>query len=210
MVKKWCLNAVEGKYFADCATEDELYRMKTHAHRCLNYYQGESIVEEVNNLGKGFEEIFARISSNKKNALTTLLESITDDKIENLLKIYLGAIPDHSVMYSSHAIFSQVDANAFVGSFVKLSNEGKTKMIHFVRSHYHQAFGASNAEEMVHYYEADLNVLPEIVKLLREQANSFSSVEKLNIETMADAMTEAGDTIQILQIKREDKEKDNV
>ena len=55
-----------------------------------------------------------------------------------------------------------------------------------------------------------MNVLPEIVKLLREQANSFSSVEKLNIETMADAMTEAGDTIQILQIKREDKEKDNV
>lgn len=209
-VTEWCLKSVEEKYFATCNTEDELYRMKNHAHRCLNYYQGESIVEEVNNIGKGLEDIFARVSPTKKNALTTQLESITDDKIVHLEKIYMGAIPDLSVAYSSYAIFSQVDANAFVSSFVKLSNEGKVKMIQFVRSHYHQAFAASNADEFVHYYEADLNVLPEIVKHLREQASGFSSVEKLNIETMADALTEAGDTIQMLQIKREDKKKGNV
>lgn len=207
-VTEWCMRSIEEKYFANCITEDELYRMKTHAHRCLNYYQGESIIEEVNNIGKGIETIFAKMSPAKKNALTTLLESITDDKIEHMVKIYLGAIPDHSVTYSSHAIFSQVEPKAFVSSFVKLSNEGKAKMIQFVQSHYHQAFSSSNADELVHYYEPDLNVLPKIVKQLREQANGFSSVEKLNIETMVDVLTEAEDTIQMLQIKREDKKKE--
>lgn len=202
-VCKWCVKAIKEKYFPSCRTQDDLYSMRGHIQRCLGYYQGDSIIEEVKQLNKQIEDVFVKTSPEKKDSLTVILDSLTDDKIKSLITIYMKAIPDHSVTYSSHAIFSQVDAAKFVEGFVKLSNESKVAFIQFVRHHYNQAFAATNAREFVHYYEDDLNKLPEIVRLLKEAAEHESLVDKQNILTLVEVLTQSGDTIQVLSIENE-------
>lgn len=194
----WCVKAIEEKFFSTCRTQDDLYAMRGHIHRCLGYYQSESIIEEAKQLNKQIEELFAKTSPEKKDSLTILFDSLTDDKMKSLMAIYMKAIPDHSVTYSSHAIFSQIDAEKFVDGFVRLSNESKVSFIQFVRHHYNQAFAASNAKEFVHYYEDDLNKLPEIVKLLKKASEHESLVDKQNIITLAEVLTQNSDTIQVL------------
>ena len=207
----WCTKHLEEKYFPACKTLDELYSMRTHAHHCVGYYQGDSIVEECVELNRQIEEVFVRTAPKMKDSLTVMLEDLTDEKVKTLYGVYAKAIPDHSVTYSSHPIFSQVDPEKFVKGFVGLSNASKAGFIQFVKHHYHQAFYPTNAKEFVHYYEEDLNKLPEIVKLLKETADHECLVDKENIQALADTLTQSGDTIQLLVYERDnptDKEKE--
>lgn len=139
----------------------------------------------------------------KDDALTLVLNSLTDEKVGQLMTIFHKAIPDKFVTYSSHAIFASVNPEKFVDGFVKLSNEKKADVIQFVRTHYHQAFRVSNAKDFVYHYEEDLNNLPKIVELLRKVADKENLVNKVNIEALAQTLTESGDTIQVLVMERD-------
>ena len=199
----WCLKAINERFFPSCRTLDELYRQKNHAHRCLSYYQSENIMEDIKTLGKGIEEAFQSIASGKHDTLTEILNSLSDEKVEQIVPIYMHAVPDQSVTYSSHAIFAQVDPEKFVRGFTGLSNEAKVKFIQFVKHHYHQAFAASNADEFVHYYVDDLNKLPEIIGRLKDAASETSLVSKNNIEVLADTLSESATTINELLPRKE-------
>ena len=199
----WCLKAINERFFPSCRTLDELYRQKNHAHRCLSYYQSENIMEDIKTLGKGIKEAFQSIASGKHDTLTEILNSLSDEKVEQIVPIYMHAVPDQSVTYSSHAIFAQVDPEKFVRGFTGLSNEAKVKFIQFVKHHYHQAFAASNADEFVHYYVDDLNKLPEIIHRLKDAASETSLVSKKNIEVLADTLSESATTINELLSRKE-------
>ena len=123
--------------------------------------------------------------------------------MEQIVPIYMHAVPDQSVTYSSHAIFAQVDPEKFVRGFTGLSNEAKVKFIQFVKHHYHQAFSASNADEFVHYYVDDLNKLPEIIGRLKDAASETNLVSKNNIEVLADTLSESATTINELLSRKE-------
>lgn len=199
----WCLKAINEKFFPSCRSLDELYRQKNHAHRCLSYYQSENIMEDIKTLGKGIEEAFQSIASGKHDTLTEILNSLSDEKVEQIVPIYMHAVPDQSVTYSSHAIFAQINPEKFVSGFVGLSNEAKVKFIQFVKHHYHQAFAASNADEFVHYYVDDLNKLPEIIGRLKDAASETNLVSKNNIEVLADTLSESATTINELLSRKE-------
>lgn len=201
----WFEKHIEEKYFSTCKTLDDLYSMRTHARQCLSYYQDDSIVEESKELSRRIEDVFNRCAPNVNNKLTNILNSLADDNVETLYSVYRGAVPDQSVTYSMCSIFSQVDPTRFVNGFVKLSNGAKMAFIQFVKHHYHQAFIPINAKEYIHYYEADLNRLPEIVQLLKEAADKECLVDKENILALAEALTEGGDTIQVLVSERDKK-----
>lgn len=199
----WCLKAINERFFPSCRSLDDLYRQKNHAHRCLSYYQSENILEDIKTLGEGIEEAFQSIASGKHDTLTEILNSLTDEKVEQIVPIYMHAVPDQSVTYSSHAIFAQVDPEKFVRGFTGLSNEAKVKFIQFVKHHYHQAFAASNADEFVHYYVDDLNNLPEIIGRLKDAASETNLVSKNNIEVLADTLSESATTINELLSRKE-------
>ena len=199
----WCLKAINEKFFPSCRSLDDLYRQKNHAHRCLSYYQSENIMEDIKNLGEGIEEAFQSIASGKHDTLTEILNSLSDEKVEQIVPIYMHAVPDQSVTYSSHAIFAQVAPEKFVRGFTGLSNEAKVKFIQFVKHHYHQAFAASNADEFVHYYVDDLNKLPEIIGRLKDAASETRLVSKNNIEVLADTLSESATTINELLSRKE-------
>lgn len=200
----WCKQHIEEKFFPACKTQDELYVLRNHALRCINYYQDESIIEECRELNQRIEDAFKKTLPKMNNSLTELLESLTNDSIKTLNATYLKAIPDHSVTYSMSSIFSQVDPETFVRGFVKLNNSSKTDFILFVRRHYLQALSPSNAKDFIHYYEDDLNKLPTIVGLLKKEADHECYVDKDNILTLADLLTRSSDRIQFL-IKEKSK-----
>ena len=202
-VLEWSKVLIDNKYFPACRTLDDLHRLRGHAQRCLEYYRGDSITEEIKELNSYIEDAFVKTSPNTKNALTVILDSLSDDKINTLINIYQQAIPDHSVTYSSYAIFSEVDPEKFVDGFIKLSNEFKVQVIQLVKQHYHQAFSFTNAKDFVHYYEKDLCKLPEIVKRLKKAAEHESLVNKDNILTLAETLTESAETIQVLVYERD-------
>ena len=207
-VIEWCTKHINEKYFLECKTQNDLYSLKNHAYQCMGYYQGESIAKECEELRKRIDEAFKKNVLNVKNSLTLILESLNDENVMNLLSIYEGATPDHSVSYSMSPIFSQVEPAKFVAAFVKLNNKSKFEVILFVKHHYHDAFYASNAIDFVCYYEEDMNCLPEIVKLLKDAAANKCLVDKENILYLAETLTQNCETIQALVSER-NKAKDS-
>lgn len=201
----WSTKFIEEKYFSSCKTLDDLYTMRTHAHQCLGYYLDENCAEEGKRLNSQIEVIFESYVPKVNNKLTDILNALTDNNVKELYSVYKGSIPDHTVTYSMYSIFSQVDPVRFANGFLKLSNYSKTEFIQFVKYHYYQAFSPVNAKEFIHYYEADLKKLPDIVKLLKEAADKEYLVDKKNIMDLAKALTESGDTIQVLVFERDKK-----
>ena len=55
----------------------------------------------------------------------------------------------------------------------------------------------------MHYYEKELCKLPEIVKRLKKAAEHESLVNKDNILTLAETLTESAETIQVLVYERD-------
>ena len=200
----WCTKHINEKYFPSCKTLEDLYGMRTHAHHCMSYYQGESILEECQELNLHIEDAFKRFSSNVSDKLTSILNTLSDEKIATLYGVYSEAIPDHSVTYSMHPIFSQVEPAKFVRGFVKLSNYSKAEFIQFVKYHYHQAFCPTNARDFVHYYEADSSNLQEIVRLLLDAAKHKRLVDKENIMSLAEALKESYETMNKLIRERDE------
>ena len=204
-VIRWCLKAINERFFRSCRTLDDLYRLKDHAHRSLSYYQMENIIEDIKTLSEGIEDAFQTVAPGKNNTLTEILNSLSDENVKQIVPIYMHAIPDQSVTYSSHAIFAQVDPEKFVSGFAGLSNEAKMKFTQFVKHHYHQAFAASNADEFVHYYVDDLNKLPEIIARLKDAASDTSLVSKENITILADTLADSAASINELLSKKNEK-----
>ena len=200
----WCLKAISERFFPSCRALDDLYRLKNHAHRCLSYYQSENIMEDVKTLSEGLEDAFQTVATEKNDTLTEIFNTLTDEKVEQIVHIYMHAVPDQLVTYSSHAIFAQVDPEKFVRGFVGLSNKAKVKFLQFVKHHYHQAFAASNADEFVHYYVDDLNKLPEIISRLKDAASETSLVSKQNIVVLTETLVDSEATIRELLSKKEE------
>ena len=130
--------------------------------------------------------------------MTNLLELLSDERIDDLWKIYGGAVPDGSRPYALSAIFGQVEPGKFVSSFCNLGNKSKQTIIRFVRGHYQQMFNTSNLAEFIQDYADDLNTLPEIVTLLDAAVSSNYGVNQINIKTLADSLREAEQEMRII------------
>lgn len=188
---QWCLSGLDKRYFAFATNLEDLYHKKGHVSRCLGYYAGKRIKEDVKMLSSEIERLFQSYAAKSKNALTTLLESLSDERVNDIWTIYGGSVPDGSRSYSMSAIFGQVEPQKFVDGFCALSNKSKAEIIQFVRGHYQQVFNTSNLADFIQDYADDLNVLPSIVGLLDTASASNYGVDKINIQALANSLSEA-------------------
>ena len=201
-VIQWCLSGLDKRYFAFATNLEDLYRKKGHVSRCLGYYAGESVKEDVKILSSEIEKLFQTYAAKSKNALTTLLESLNDERVNDIWTIYGGSVPDGSRPYSMSAIFGQVEPQKFVDGFCALSNKSKVVIIQFVRGHYQDVFNTSNLEESIHYYTDDLNTLPTIVELLDIAAKAAYRIDQYNIQTLADSLREIEKNLRLIREKK--------
>lgn len=188
---QWCLSGLDKRYFAFATNLEDLYHKKGRVSRCLGYYAGESVKEDVKILSSEIERLFQSYAAKSKNALTTLLESLSDERVNDIWTIYGGSIPDGSRPYSMSAIFGQVEPQKFVDGFCALSNKSKVVIIQFVRGHYQQVFNTSNLADFIRDYADDLTVLPSIIALLDAASASNYGVDKINIQALANSLREA-------------------
>jgi GTPase SAR1 family protein len=187
----WCKEGLARKFFKNSTSYDELYRRREHAYRCMNYYGGENAKEELQQLTKGIEAVFASMASNLKNALALLFESLTDCSLKQLMATYGSSLPDHSVSYSQSPIFAQVDADKFATSFVELKNESKNQVVMLVSAHYHEALDIPNPESFIHYYQDDLKNLPAIIEKLNEKKEYCQLVDRENVVRLIECLERA-------------------
>ena len=190
-VVEWCKKGLEGKFFINLSSYDELYHEKEHVYRTLGYYGSEELQDEIKALTKGIEEAFKNAAKTTKDVMTLLLDNISDNRIDHFIKIYNYSLPDHSTPYSQSAIFSLVNPEMFVTNFVKLQNSSKSKFVSMIRSHYHEALDISHLGAFVKYYKDDLNTLPTIVELLEKEAEGHSLIDKYNILQLAECLKES-------------------
>lgn len=183
-VINWCVKIIKEKYYGNCKTQNELYKMRNQVFNSLNYYTINNKIEEINTLIDAINKVYQEVSDNLNNDLTIMLESLDNNKINDLYRIYGGTLPDHSATYSMSPIFAKVSPQKFVTSYVALSNYSKKQVITLIDSHYKQALYIKNLEEMVHYYIDDLKTLPKIIQLLEEESKTHYSVDKININEL--------------------------
>lgn len=184
MVNTWCSKIMRDNYYGKCKSQNELHEMRNHVLRCMSNNTMGTKMDEIDSFMKTMGGVYKEIESNLKNDLTVMLESLCDDKIDNLYKIYGGSMPDHSTSYSDSPIFSKVDPIKFVKSYATLKNESKNKVCFLIISHYSEALDVQNLENMVYHYIDDLNTLPTIIELLGKEADECQLVDRLNINIL--------------------------
>ena len=189
-VSKWCAKTMREKYYGGCKSQNELHDMRQHVMTCVGYYVGDQ-VPEVKTFLIELGKVYAEIEGKLKNDLTVFLETLSDDKIEELYKVYSGVMPDYSTTYSLSPIFSRVDPEKFVKGFAGLSNEGKRKVISLVVGHYDDALNIQNPEDMVYRYVDDLKTLPEIIKLLEQKADECQLVDRMLVKMLKKNLEES-------------------
>ena len=184
-VNKWCSKIMRERFYGACKTQNELHDMRQHVISCMGYYgYGTDKVPVVSSFMQELGKVYDEIMGTLKNDLSVMLESLNDKNVDKLYQIYGGVMPDHSMTYSSSAIFANVDPEKFVNGFVNLKNEGKKKVLSLIVGHYSDALNILNPEDMVHYYIDDLKTLPSIVKLLGEKADECQLVDKMNLNIL--------------------------
>ena len=189
-VSKWCAKTMREKYYGSCKSQNELHDMRQHVITCVGYYVGDQ-VPEVKSFLIELGKVYAEIEGKLKNDLTVFLETLSDDKIEELYNVYSGVMPDHSTSYSSSPIFANVDPEKFVNGFTNLSNGGKRKVISLIVGHYNDALNIRNPEDMVYHYVDDLKTLPEIIGLLEKKEGECQLVDKMLVKMLKKNLEES-------------------
>jgi len=199
----WCTKIMKEKFYGKCKTQNELHNVRNHVLTCMNYNTMGNSLKEYEGFMTAIDDIFKEKKDNLKNDLTVILESLCDDSLDDLYRIYGGPTPDHSTNYSNSAIFAKVEPKKFVMSFVALKNESKSKVVSFIVSHYSEALNIQNLEDMVHHYIDDLKTLPSIITLLEHEAENCQLVDKLNISRLKNNLEKSVEKINMANTDRQ-------
>ena len=73
-----------------------------------------------------------------KDKLTTILENLTDDKIESFQEVIAGSDPYNHANYVLLPIFDKINPDAFVRGVLSLSNENKEIVRVYIGHRYEQ------------------------------------------------------------------------
>lgn len=199
----WCTKIMKEQFYGKCKTQNELHNMRSHVLTCMHYYTLGNSLKEYESFMTAIDDIFKEKKGNLKNDMTEILESLCDDSIDDLYRIYGGSTPDHSTSYSNSAIFANVEPEKFVMSFVALKNESKSKIVSFIVSHYREALNIQNLEDMVHHYIDDLKTLPHIIMLLGLESEKSQLVDKLNISLLKNNLEKSAEKIRTANTLRQ-------
>ena len=73
----------------------------------------------------------------------------------------------------------------------RLSEDIKIQVIRLLRSHYHEALDIPNVDNLIRYYQEDLNTLPDIINQLKQQKESCQLVDRENVVLLIESLERA-------------------
>lgn len=115
---------------------------------------------------------------NLKDNLTNILENLSDDKIEIFKDVITGPDPYHHANYELLPIFDKIKPDAFVKSFLTLSNENKEIVRIFIKHRYDQL---QNSIDLRARLLPDIENLQVIKDKLENEEKKLTSIEKLQV-----------------------------
>jgi organic radical activating enzyme len=113
-----------------------------------------------------------------KDNLTNILENLSDDKIEVFTNVITGPDPYRHANYELLPIFDKIKPDAFVKSFLTLSNENKEIVRIFIKHRYDQL---QNSIDLRARLLPDIENLQVIKDKLENEEKKLTSIEKLQV-----------------------------
>jgi hypothetical protein len=123
-------------------------------------------------------EVIERQKIILKDNLTNILENLSDDKIEIFKDVITGPDPYRHANYELLPIFDKIKPDAFVKSFLTLSNENKEIVRIFIKHRYDQL---QNSIDLRARLLPDIENLQVIKDKLENEEKKLTSIEKLQV-----------------------------
>ena len=152
-----------------------LYQLEVFLLNRSNYFSRFGIQKELNEFVGTLQKKVEEKKKSAKDEMTLYLENLNDANIDKMDEMLAKSLPDYSRAYNMSAIFEHVDIDQFTNGYLSLGNIGKNIFLNSMIKHYQNVIGTVNAVQFIHYYEADINPLREIVNKMK----AFQDKDKL-------------------------------
>ncbi|MDO4770833.1 P-loop NTPase fold protein [Porphyromonas sp.] len=166
------------EYVSKQVNLDTLYKIRT------NFFQGYRYIlayeeEELNmSLLKTFNEAFEKKINSLPDLAQSILRSLSDKNIDELLSIDGKVYPDHSSTYQLKPIFEKEDAEQIFISLKRMSNQGRNKFTGFLNRHY-------DFTGTMPYYSKDEATLSALKARIDDEIKLTQSIERYSFQELS-------------------------
>lgn len=157
---------------------ETLCRYKNYAVGRFNYYRIEKNTEKWHSFIEACEDIFNKLLKTHKSKATNLLESLSNETIEQLNLLQSQSAPDNMSNYELAAMFHEIDANLVAQNIDKLNNESKTKFIDFLVGRYEIGRYSNSDCSLSGRKDQDIENLSKILEVLKDKQKAKTAVDK--------------------------------
>lgn len=156
---------------------ETLCRYKTFAVGRFNYYRIEKNTDKWYSFIEACEDIFNNLLKTHKSKATTLLESLSNDTIEQLSLLQNQSAPDNQSIYELAAMFHEIDPYIVAKNIDMLNNESKTKFIDFLIGRYEIGRYSNSDCSLSGRKDQDMQNLSKILDVLKDKQKSKTAVD---------------------------------
>ena len=135
-----------------------------------------------NDIFSCFDSAFNERLKDLPNEMGIVLMALSDDNVEELLKIDLKSTPDNQTSYSLFPILKQIDAKNLMKRINKLSNKSIRMFDVFLSDHYRIYHDLTS--DFSNCYKEDKDCLCELEKMIGMQLDKETSIRKLTFDKL--------------------------
>lgn len=155
-------------------------------------------IEEFEKIVNEICDVISRQKIRLKDDLSIIMESLTDDRIEEFETIISGSDPYNHANYELQSIFDKIDVNDFVKGYLALSNFNKSQVYIYIQYRYARL---QNSIDLRKNLQADIENMTKIADLLEVKCRSLTVIEKHQVEMFCKMLREGVKQLQQPDVK---------
>lgn len=160
--------------FALINNKEELYQAKNSLYQGIHSYGIWGKTTNEMELLDCLNEIFENRSSVLKNKMEMTLLNLTNDNVDELIKLSNTSLPDQSCCYNMTSIFENINVDILAARILNLNNKGLSSLCTFFSIHYDFGCRLGNG---CNRYKNDLSTLQYVSEILRNELPNRSAID---------------------------------
>lgn len=172
------------EYISKQTDIETLYKIRIGFFQGYKYvltYEEDSDIRLLDALNEAFEEKV----NNLPDLAQSILRSLSDKNIDELLSIDNKPYPDHSSSYQLKAIFQKENPTQIFKSLKKMSNQGRNKFDDFLNNHY---MLNHPPREIKAFYSEDEPILSSLKTMIDNEVGVTESIERYSFKTLSETL----------------------